>query len=116
MERGNGGQTHRPRHRHHRVRAAPESPPHRVAHSRQKAGCMSTKRLVALLSLAVTLAACGGGSPSAPSPSSPLAGTWRGTLTIQVDSMPAVAAPTTWTFTDMPGGSGHGYITTIQSQ
>lgn len=77
---------------------------------------MNTTRLIALLVVAVTFAACGGGSPSTPSSNSPLQGTWRGTLTIQADAQPAVAAPTTWTFTELSGGSGHGYTTTIQTQ
>lgn len=76
---------------------------------------MRTSRLVATLALCATFAACGG-SPSSPSTGGLLQGTWRGTLTTQEDGRAAIAGPTTWTFTDMPGGAGHSYTTDIQSQ
>ncbi len=63
-----------------------------------------------------------GGSPSAPSsPQSFLAGTWRGTVTIQVNPNasnppPATTGTTTWTFEVVPQTNLQAFRTTVQSE
>ena len=56
--------------------------------------------------LVLTVAACGRETPMSPSEQSFLAGTWRGTVTIQStagsNTSPATSGPITWTFEVMP--------------
>lgn len=66
------------------------------------------------------LTACGG-SPSNPSSSSFLVGTWRGTLTIQQnsnapDAPPATSGPVTWTFEVVPDTNLQTFRATIRSE
>jgi hypothetical protein len=85
---------------------------------------MSAMRASLPLLLIVPLIACGGGSstPTAPSgPQSFLAGTWRGTLTIQPDPTgpqpgTPVSGPVTWTFEVLPQTNLQSFRSTIQSQ
>ena len=85
---------------------------------------MSAIRASLPLLLILPLSACGGGSstPTAPSgPQSFLAGTWRGTLTIQPDpSAPQPGSPVsgsvTWTFEVVPQTNLQSFRSTIQSQ
>ena len=77
-------------------------------------------RLIAVAALC--LPACSGGSPAAPSSSqSFLAGTWRGTITIQPDpgapgAPPATSAPVTWTFEVVPNTNLQTFRATIRSE
>jgi hypothetical protein len=72
----------------------------------------------------VTTTSCGGGSPAGATPSgSPsfLAGTWQGTVTIQVapgtaGPQPATQGATAWTFEVVPGTNLQTFKTTIRSQ
>jgi hypothetical protein len=74
--------------------------------------------------LLVALTACGGGgaSPTAPSaPTSFLTGTWRGTITVQVnpgdpDQQPEVSGPAHWTFEPVAGSNLQSFRTTVQAQ
>jgi hypothetical protein len=72
------------------------------------------------LALVVVTVSCGV-SPSAPSsPESSLTGTWRGTVTIQVNPnaanpSPATIGTTTWTFEVVPQTNLQTFRTTIQS-
>ena len=67
---------------------------------------------------------CGGGSPAPAAPSGPqsfLAGTWQGTVTIQVvpgatAPQPATVGATTWTFEVVPQTNLQTFKTTIRSQ
>jgi hypothetical protein len=74
------------------------------------------------LSVALTCAACGGASPTSPSgPQSFLAGTWRGTMTIQVnpgdpDAPPPTSGATTWTFEVVPETNQQTFRATIRSE
>ena len=85
---------------------------------------MSAIRASLPLLLIVPLSACGEGSstPTAPSgPQSFLAGTWRGTLTIQPDPTgpqpgTPVSGPVTWTFEVVPQTNLQSFRSTIQSQ
>jgi hypothetical protein len=80
--------------------------------------------IVTVMVLAVT--ACGGGSgsltPTAPSsPSSFLAGTWSGTVTIQVNpddpgAAPSSSATTTWTFEVVPQTNLQTFRATVRSE
>lgn len=72
----------------------------------------------------VTLAACGGGSPGPTAPSEPvsfLAGTWRGTMTLQPDpTAPQPPAPVTgavtWTFEVVPQTNRQTFRATVRSE
>ena len=85
---------------------------------------MSAIRASLPLLLIVPLSACGEGSstPTAPSgPQSFLAGTWRGTLTIQPDPTgpqpgTPVSGSVTWTFEVVPQTNLQSFRSTIQSQ
>lgn len=74
--------------------------------------------------LALTLAACDGGSPGPAGPSAPtsfLSGTWQGNVTIQVnpeddDAAPPTSGTMTWTFEVVPETNLQSFRTTIQSQ
>ena len=72
----------------------------------------------ALVCLALTAAAGCGGSPSSPStsPSTPLAGVWRGAITLTPDGMSPVQFFSDWTLTETPGTSGLVYQADIRSQ
>lgn len=74
------------------------------------------------LSVALTCAGCGGSPPTAPSgPQSFLTGTWRGTMTIQVnpgdpDAPPPTSGATTWTFEVVPETNQQTFRATIRSE
>ena len=79
-------------------------------------------RSAAVLVIAGALSACGREStPTTPSgPTSFLAGTWRGTVTIQVnprdpDPPPATSGEMTWTFEVVPQTNLQSFRTTIRS-
>ena len=84
----------------------------------------SAKRRHAIsVGLLVVLAGCGGQSPSptSPTPTSFLTGTWTGTVTIQVNpgdpgAPPPTTGPTTWTFSVVPQTDLRTFNTTIRSQ
>ena len=77
-----------------------------------------------LIPVLVALTACGGSgsSPTALSaPTSFLTGTWRGTLTVQVnpgdpDAQPEVSGPVQWTFEPVAGTNLQSFRTTVQAQ
>jgi hypothetical protein len=81
-----------------------------------------TTRLFAYALLIGTLAlamSCGGGSSSPPAPSEPtsfLAGTWTGTVTIERDGEPTTTGAVTWTFEVVPNTNRQSFTTTIRSQ
>ena len=69
------------------------------------------------------LAGCGreSSSPTSPSPSSFLTGTWAGTVTIQVNpgdpnAPPPTTGAMTWTFSAVPQTNLQSFTTTIRSQ
>jgi hypothetical protein len=72
----------------------------------------------------LVLAACGGSSPGPTSPSPPtsfLAGTWSGTVTIQVNpgdpNPPAPSTgPTQWSFEVTPQSNQQSFRTTVRSE
>jgi hypothetical protein len=74
--------------------------------------------------LLLTLAACGGGAPTPTAPSAPqsfLAGTWRGTLTIQPNPTgpqpgSPVSGAVTWTFEVVPQTNLQTFRATIRSE
>jgi len=72
--------------------------------------------------LLLILAGCGGATPSGPSAAqSFLAGTWRGTLTIQPDPTapqpgPPVSGTVTWTFEVVPQTNLQTFRATIRSE
>jgi len=74
------------------------------------------------LSVALTWAGCGGSPPTSPSgPQSFLTGTWRGTMTIQVnpgdpDAPPPTSGATTWTFEVVPETNQQTFRATIRSE
>jgi hypothetical protein len=76
------------------------------------------------LPLIVALSACGGGSSTPTTPSDPqsfLAGTWRGTLTIQPDPTgpqpgTPVSGPVTWSFEVVPQTNLQTFRSTIRSE
>lgn len=74
------------------------------------------------LPLLFVLSACGGSSPTAPSPpTSFLTGTWSGTVTIQVNpGDPSPPAPSTgpmqWTFEVTPESNQQSFRTTVRSE
>jgi len=83
----------------------------------------NTVRHLSVLLLLLPLAACGDGSPpTAPSSAqSFLAGTWRGTMTIQPDPTgpqpgAPVSGPVTWTFEVVPQTNLQTFRTTIRSE
>jgi hypothetical protein len=73
--------------------------------------------------LLLLLTACGGSSPGPTSPSAPasfLAGTWRGTVTIEVNpgdpfALPATSGSTEWRFETVPDSNQQAFRTTVQS-
>jgi hypothetical protein len=82
-----------------------------------------TMRQFRPLPVLLLLTACGGGSPSpsGPSSSSFLTGTWSGTVTIAVNPRdPGALAPTsgpiTWTFEVVPQTNLQTFRTTVRSQ
>src|SRR5262245_5296716 len=81
----------------------------------------SQVRQAAMAVAALYLSACGG-SPTNPSSSSSfLAGTWRGTLTIQQNpnapgAPPATSGPVTWTFEVVPDTNLQTFRATIRSE
>jgi hypothetical protein len=72
--------------------------------------------------LLVSVAACGReATPTSPSETSFLSGTWRGTVTIQVnpqapDASPATSGPITWTFAVMPNSNRQSFNSSIRSE
>lgn len=84
---------------------------------------MKTLSLAGPLPLLLFLTACGGTSPSptTPSPTSFLAGTWRGTVTLQVNpgdpgAQPSTAGPTQWTFEVVPQTNLQTFAATVRSE
>jgi hypothetical protein len=78
-----------------------------------------TSPFVALTMLCII--ACGGSGPSSPSSDSFLAGTWRGTITIQQTptmgtAPPATSAPVTWMFEVVPNTNLQTFRATIRSE
>ena len=69
-----------------------------------------------VVSVAGLAAACGGSSPTAPSSSTFLAGTWTGTVTIEREGEPTVSGPISWTFEVVPDTNRQSFRTTIRSQ
>lgn len=82
------------------------------------------KRICVPVFLLLTLAACGGGPSSPTTPSAPqsfLAGTWRGTLTIQPNPTgpqpgTPVSGAVTWTFEVVPQTNLQTFRATIRSE
>ena len=76
------------------------------------------------LPLLVLLSACGGSSPSPTGPSAPttfLSGTWRGTVTIEVNpgdpnALPPSSGAMQWTFEVMPQTNLQSFRTTVRSE
>jgi len=76
------------------------------------------------LPLLVLLTACGGSSPSPTGPSTPtsfLTGTWRGTVTIEVNpgdpnALPPSSGAMQWTFEVMPQTNLQSFRTTVRSE
>jgi hypothetical protein len=85
---------------------------------------MKTKHLWPAAAIALTLTACGDSAPGPTVPSagsSFLAGTWQGTMTIQVNpdvpgAPPASSAPTTWIFETVPQTNLQTFKATVRSQ
>jgi hypothetical protein len=73
--------------------------------------------------LLIMLTACGGSSPGPTAPSAPvsfLAGTWRGTVTIEVNpgdpsALPPTSGTTQWTFETVPNSNQQAFRATVQS-
>ncbi len=84
---------------------------------------MRTWNRVILPSAFVALAACGRSAPSPTAPSEPvsfLSGTWRGTLTLEVnpgdpDALPPSSGNTQWTFEVLPQTNRQSFRTTVRS-
>jgi hypothetical protein len=80
------------------------------------------RRAVGPILLLPFLAACGREqSPTSPSESSFLSGTWSGTVTIQVNpgdpgAAPATSGPITWTFEVVPQTDRRSFRSTIRSE
>jgi hypothetical protein len=76
------------------------------------------------LPLLVLLSACGGSSPSPTGPSAPtsfLTGTWRGTVTIEVNpgdpnALPPSSGAMQWTFEVVPQTNLQSFRTTVRSE
>lgn len=75
------------------------------------------------IALLLLLASCGRepASPTSPSPTSFLTGTWTGTVTIQVnpgdpDAPPPTTGAMIWTFSAVPQTNLQSFTTTIRSQ
>ena len=74
--------------------------------------------------LLVSLTACGGSSPSPTTPSAPtslLAGTWRGTVTIEVNPgdpnvLPPSNGPMQWTLEVVPQTNLQSFRATVRSE
>jgi hypothetical protein len=84
---------------------------------------MTQWRFVPVLIVLWWCVGCGSGTgPTAPSgPSSFLAGTWQGTLTIQVNpdvpgAPPASTSPTTWTFNVVPQTNLQTFTANVRSE
>jgi hypothetical protein len=76
-------------------------------------------RLFSIVTLCVVAVACDRGSPAPTTPSAPssfLAGTWTGTMTLEREGEPTSAGPTTWTFEPVPGTNLQTFTVTIRSQ
>jgi hypothetical protein len=77
--------------------------------------------VLVLFTMVIACSGCGDRAPSAPSASdSFLAGTWKGTLTIQVNpdipgAPPASSGATTWTFETVPQTNLQTFKATLQS-
>ena len=72
---------------------------------------------LALAASLAFLAGCDSGRvPTTPSPASFLAGTWRGTLTIQPSGQPASTGSTTWTFEVLPQTNLQSFNATVRSE
>lgn len=81
------------------------------------------RQACAALALMLTSVGCGDGrAPTAPSgPQSFLVGTWRGTMTIEVNpgdpgALPATSGATTWTFDVVPDTNLQTFRATIRSE
>lgn len=76
------------------------------------------------LPLLILLSACGGSSPSPTGPSAPtsfLSGTWRGTVTIEINpgdpnALPPSSGTMQWTFEVMPQTNLQSFRTTVRSE
>jgi hypothetical protein len=74
-------------------------------------------RLFSIVALCVVAVACDRGSPAPTTPSAPssfLAGTWTGMMTVERE--PTSAGPTMWTFEPVPGTNLQTFTVTIRSQ
>ena len=72
---------------------------------------------LALAASLAVLAGCDSGpAPTTPSPTSFLAGTWRGTLTIQPSGQAATTGSTTWTFEVVPQTNLQSFNATVRSE
>ena len=82
----------------------------------------SSRCLWGICFLALWAAACGReATPTAPSEQSFLSGTWRGTVTIQVNphapgASPPTSGPITWTFGLMPNTNRQSFNSAIRSE
>ena len=85
-------------------------------------GNVSKSRVLSTWFLALSVAACGREStPTSPSEQSFLAGTWRGTVTIQINPQapnpsPPTSGPITWTFEVMPNTTRQSFNSAIHSE
>ena len=85
---------------------------------------MKFGRLSVLLPLLLAMTACGGSSPGPTAPSAPnsfLAGSWQGTVTIEVNpgdptASPPSSGPTRWTFEVVPQTNQQTFRATIRSE
>lgn len=71
--------------------------------------------------LLLLLTACGGSSPSPSAPTSFLAGTWRGTVTIEVNpgdpnALPPTSGAMQWTFEVVPQTNLQSFRATVRSE
>jgi hypothetical protein len=76
---------------------------------------LNRARILSLITMLALVSACGGESPTQPSPAqSLLAGTWRGSVTIERQNQPASSGTTTWTFVVEPDTNRQTFRTSIQ--
>jgi hypothetical protein len=76
-------------------------------------------RRFSIVGLCVVAVACDRSSPAPTTPSAPtsfLAGTWTGTLTIEREGEPTTEGPTTWTLAVVSGTNLQTFTVTISSQ